>query len=258
MELLGNFFFLVFLFYALFVITDDYFVPVLEEVSKRLNLSSEVTGATIMAVGSSAPELFTSLFAVLRADSVPSLGAGTIVGSAIFNVLVITGASLLVRRAKLTYQPILRDLVFYALTVGILFLVFQDRKIIFPEALLFVGLYVFYVYIVKNWAKWLKYAQKEVSLKKNDVGEETKFLNFKMINWMLDKVYNLFGSLFYRFFISIVFIGVTTHFLVETAVSVAEQIGVPPAVVGLTILAVGTSIPDLLSSVIVAKKGMLF
>ena len=243
------------LFYFLFIITEEYFVPVLEKFSKKFKLSSEVTGATIMAVGSSAPELFTSLFAVLRAKSVPSLGAGTIVGSAIFNVLVITGASLLVKRAKLTYQPILRDLIFYALTVAVLFLSFQDNKITFPEALLFVLLYLFYLYIVKNWARWLKYSQKNVEIKKEDVEEQSSLFKFKPITLLFDKIYNLFSNLFYQLFISIAFIGITTHFLVESAVLLAENIGVSPAVIGLTVLAVGTSVPDLLSSVIVARKG---
>ena len=103
-------------FYLLAVICEDYFVPALDEISKRLKLSSDVAGATFMAVGSSAPEFFTSVFAVLKPGDHADIGAGTIVGSAIFNILVIIGASVIFRQAKLTWQPIVRDMIFYAIS----------------------------------------------------------------------------------------------------------------------------------------------
>lgn len=70
-------------------------MPALDVIIDRLKLNSDVAGATFMAVGSSAPELFTSLFAVLKPGEHANVGAGTIVGSAIFNILVIIGASAL-------------------------------------------------------------------------------------------------------------------------------------------------------------------
>lgn len=244
-----------FLLWILSIVTEEYFVPVLEKFSKKLKLSSEVIGSTIMSAGSSAPELFTSLFAVLKAKSVPSLGAGTIVGSAIFNILVITGASLLVRRAKLTYQPILRDLIFYTATVVILFLTFQDQKITLTESLIFLSLYLFYLYIVKNWSKWFKYKQDLVEIEKENVENINPILRLKFITFIFDKIYNFSKNLVYKLVISVALIGITTHYLVEAAVHLAEILQIHPAVIGLTLLAAGTSIPDLLSSVIVARKG---
>ena len=95
---------------ALAIICDDFFVPSLEEISDRLNLTEDVAGATFMAAGkplqkpfqlaifgrllchagSSAPELFTSLSGVFVKSDV---GIGTIVGSAIFNLLIIIALS---------------------------------------------------------------------------------------------------------------------------------------------------------------------
>lgn len=68
---------------------DDYFVPALEEMSERWNISEDVAGATFMAAGGSAPELFTSILGVFVAQS--NVGFGTIVGSAVFNVLFVIG-----------------------------------------------------------------------------------------------------------------------------------------------------------------------
>ncbi|KAG7272726.1 hypothetical protein CRUP_038172 [Coryphaenoides rupestris] len=79
----------IYMFYALAIVCDDYFVPSLEKISENLHLSEDVAGATFMAAGSSAPELFTSLIGVFITKG--DVGVGTIVGSAVFNILVIIG-----------------------------------------------------------------------------------------------------------------------------------------------------------------------
>ena len=79
-----------YMFLALAIICDDYFVESLEVISESLDLSPDVAGATFMAAGGSAPELFTSIIGVFIADS--NVGIGTIVGSAVFNILFVIGA----------------------------------------------------------------------------------------------------------------------------------------------------------------------
>ncbi|CAI5678979.1 unnamed protein product [Oreochromis niloticus] len=79
----------IYMFCALAVVCDDYFVPSLEKLCERLNLSEDVAGATFMAAGSSAPELFTSIIGVFITHG--DVGVGTIVGSAVFNILCIIG-----------------------------------------------------------------------------------------------------------------------------------------------------------------------
>ncbi len=241
------------IFFLLSIITERYFLSVLEKVGKKLSLSSEALGSTLMAVGSSAPELLTSLFAVLRAESVPSLGAGTIVGSAIFNILVITGSALLVKRARLISYPILRDLIFYAAVIGVLLLVFLDQKITFAESLGLTLLYLIYLYLVKIWKNLFKYQSLDLDLKEES--KDTKNPLVKTTVFLLDPIFNLSKNLIYQFGLSILLIGVSTHFLVETAILLAESLQISPAIIGLTVLAAGTSIPDLLSSVFVARKG---
>lgn len=74
--------------YLLSIVCDRYFVNSLDEIAQRRKLSDDVAGATLMAIGSSAPEFFTALIALFHGGKV-GLGAGTIIGSAIFNILVI-------------------------------------------------------------------------------------------------------------------------------------------------------------------------
>uniref|UniRef100_A0A8C7XS16 Solute carrier family 24 member 3 n=2 Tax=Oryzias sinensis TaxID=183150 RepID=A0A8C7XS16_9TELE len=79
----------VYMFYALALVCDDYFVPSLEKICEHLQMSEDVAGATFMAAGSSAPELFTSIIGVFITKG--DVGVGTIVGSAVFNILCIIG-----------------------------------------------------------------------------------------------------------------------------------------------------------------------
>ena len=84
---------------------------------EKLDLSEDVAGATFMAAGSSAPELFTSLAGATRGSDV---GVGTIVGSAVFNLLVIVAlsAALAGQILNLDWRPLTRDSCFYALSIA--------------------------------------------------------------------------------------------------------------------------------------------
>jgi len=112
-----------YMFVALAVVCDEFFVPALEILTKRLKISDEVGGATFMAAGGSAPELFTSFIGVFLESSV---GFGTIVGSAVFNVLFVIGMCSFFTPGtlKLTWWPLARDCSYYALSLGALSLFF--------------------------------------------------------------------------------------------------------------------------------------
>ncbi|RMZ95274.1 sodium potassium calcium exchanger, partial [Brachionus plicatilis] len=103
----------IYLFCAIAIVCDEYFVQSLNRISTDLQLRDDVAGATFMAAGSSSPELFTSLVGVLIAKS--DVGVGTIVGSAVFNVLFIVSLCALTAKSVLSIDwfPITRDSVYY-------------------------------------------------------------------------------------------------------------------------------------------------
>jgi len=109
-----------YLFIGLAVVCDDFFVASLEALSEYFNLSEDVAGATFMAAGSSAPELFTSLVDTFYFES--NVGVGTIVGSAVFNILVIIAMSAAAAKTDLhiDYRPLLRDIFFYLVSIALL------------------------------------------------------------------------------------------------------------------------------------------
>ncbi len=244
-------------FYILAIICDKYFVPALEVIAEKLKMNSEMAGATLMAVGSSAPELFTSMFAILRLNGESNLGAGTIVGSAIFNILVIVGVSALymTNKQKLAWQPVVRDMVFYCVSILLLLASFYDGKIVLHETIIFVVVYLIYLFAVKNWSKWFNYQTSEIDGTFEEEDGKDSFLTK-----FFDKIFSFFirnprKNYIYTFFVSICLIAFFSHWMVEFAVGVAHAFHIPASIIGLTILAAGTSIPDLISSMVVAKKG---
>ncbi|XP_076025249.1 sodium/potassium/calcium exchanger 3-like [Genypterus blacodes] len=139
----------IYMFYALAIVCDHYFVPSLEKISENLQLSEDVAGATFMAAGSSAPELFTSLIGVFITKG--DVGVGTIVGSAVFNILVIIGLCGIFagQTVILTWWSLFRDSIYYILSVLTLIVVIYDARVVWWESLLLMTMYGIYIVIIK-------------------------------------------------------------------------------------------------------------
>ncbi|MCD4794125.1 MAG: calcium/sodium antiporter [Bacteroidales bacterium] len=247
-------------FYVLAKVVDDYFVDSLDYVAERLKMSHDAAGATLMAIGSSAPELFVAIFAVIRPDgNHEAIGIGNIVGSALFNILVITGAAAIVRKAFIAWQGVVRDLVFYAISVVLLLLTLADGKVSYAEASILIAVYLIYVLVVVYWRKMFKYndPDEKITVKETDENKELKLYEKIMspLDFILKKIFPPAKYNFAVFFMSIAIIAGISWVLVESAIHIARILNISEAIIAVTVLAVGTSIPDLLSSLIVSKQG---
>ncbi|XP_031596840.1 sodium/potassium/calcium exchanger 1-like [Oreochromis aureus] len=140
---------MVYMFVALAIVCDEFFVPALEVITNKLEISDDVAGATFMAAGGSAPELFTSLIGVFISHS--NVGIGTIVGSAVFNILFVIGMCAIFSREMLhlTWWPLFRDVNFYILDLIMLIIFFLDNMILWWESMLLVLGYISYVSFMK-------------------------------------------------------------------------------------------------------------
>uniref|UniRef100_A0A3P8RI85 Sodium/potassium/calcium exchanger 1 n=1 Tax=Amphiprion percula TaxID=161767 RepID=A0A3P8RI85_AMPPE len=138
-----------YMFVALAIVCDEFFVPGLEVITNKLEISDDVAGATFMAAGGSAPELFTSLIGVFISHS--NVGIGTIVGSAVFNILFVIGMCAIFSREMLhlTWWPLFRDVTFYILDLIMLIVFFLDNMILWWESILLVLGYFSYVSFMK-------------------------------------------------------------------------------------------------------------
>ena len=260
MTLLLYFIILIVAFYLIAQVSDRFFIPSLDAISDRLKIRSDVAGATFMAMGSSAPELFIALIAVFHPGGHAEIGMGTIVGSALFNVLAIIGGVALVRKAVVSWQPILRDTVFYLISIALLAFVFYNDEIHLLEALLLMAVYLAYIVAVIYWGKIFPYYDDAV-----DVGpteKEPQVRRYKLLRFIIKPLDQLLKVTFPKekyfivnFSVSIIWIGLMSWVLVNSAIQISAILNVPEGIIALTVLAVGTSIPDMISSLIVAKKG---
>ncbi|RVE71812.1 hypothetical protein OJAV_G00055370 [Oryzias javanicus] len=140
---------MIYMFVSLAIVCDEFFVPALGVITDKLEISDDVAGATFMAAGGSAPELFTSLIGVFIAHS--NVGIGTIVGSAVFNILFVIGMCALFSREvlHLTWWPLFRDVSFYILDLILLIIFFLDNVILWWESVMLVACYSLYVVFMK-------------------------------------------------------------------------------------------------------------
>ncbi|XP_069969380.1 sodium/potassium/calcium exchanger Nckx30C isoform X6 [Penaeus vannamei] len=140
---------MIYMFVALAIVCDEFFVPALDVIIEKLQISEDVAGATFMAAGGSAPELFTSVIGVFI--SFDDVGIGTIVGSAVFNILFVIAMCVLFSKTvlDLTWWPLFRDVSFYSVALLMLVVFFMDNKVYWYEALILFAIYLLYCSFMK-------------------------------------------------------------------------------------------------------------
>lgn len=207
----------------------DYFVEGSSSIAKLLKIPSVIIGLTIVAMGTSAPEAAVSITAGLAGNSDISLS--NIIGSNIFNLLVVVGICALIKPVPTDKDILNRDFL-WSIALSILLVVFLfDSKITVIEGLILLVIFVSYLTIVIRSALRNR-AMNEASL--------ATMSPFKSILYMI-------GGL-----CAIIMGG---NLVVNNASKIAEVLGMSQTLIGLTIIAVGTSLPELVTSIVAAKKG---
>ena len=203
-----------------------------------MGISPLVVGLTVVAFGTSSPELMVSIQTAIAGQ--PALMVGNVVGSNIFNVLFILGLSALITPLVVAQQLIRWDVpLMIGLSALVWFLV-QDFKLSWGECLfLAVGLGAYVVFTVYESRRESKAVQAEYE-EAFGAGPEVKR------TWPVDLLLVVVG---------LGGLALGSRWLVESAVSFAAALGVSEMVIGLTIVAAGTSLPEVATSVIASIKG---
>jgi cation:H+ antiporter len=209
----------------------DYFVEGSSNIAKKFKISPMIIGLTIVALGTSMPELSVSITSSLIGKNDMSLA--NVVGSNMFNILMALGTSSLIINLPIEKNSIKFDIPFL-IGIGILLLLMLfDLKLSIFEGLILIGIFVFYLW--KTLKPMLKKRNKDI--KENE--EKNKSM-FKMI------VISLVG---------IIGIIIGGDMVVDNASKIAEIFGMSQNLIGLTIVAVGTSLPEFVTSIMAIKKG---
>lgn len=137
-----------YLFILLAIVCDDYFVPAIKKFCDSLDMSEDIAGATFMATASSSPELFINCVGTFVTEG--DLGVGTIVGSAVFNILAVPACCGLFANMvmDLDWWPITRDSIIYGTAVILLISVLHDGRVYVYEALTLILFYIIYIFIM--------------------------------------------------------------------------------------------------------------
>ncbi len=201
----------------------------------KMNIPQIVIGLTVVAMGTSMPEFFVSLVSAI--NGTPDLAVGNVVGSNIFNVLLIVGTAAVVAPMVISKTTVKKDIPFAVLASVLLFVFGLDNYISrIDAAILTVVFIIFMIYTVRTGIKGAaenkQSSDSEPNKKPMPVWKAILFV-------LLGLACLIFGS----------------NLFVNAATEVATELGVSQAIIGLTIVAGGTSLPELATSVVAARKG---
>ena len=229
--------FLLIVGFVVLVVGAESLVRGATNIAKTFGISTLVIGLTVVAFGTSAPELFVSLVAAFKGTA--DVAVGNVIGSNIFNVLMIIGCSAIIAPVEISYAVRRREMPIMLITLGLMYLVAWSGVISRWEGwLLFVGILVYLVwnYLSARRSVTVVIASKEEESRPSASG---KFI-FKNINFVILGLVGLvFGS----------------NLIVDNATFIAKTYGVSDLVIGITLVAVGTSLPELATTVVAAIKG---
>lgn len=207
-------------------------------ISKKAGIPPIVIGLTIVAFGTSAPELIVNIFSAL--DGNTDIAIGNVIGSNIANILLVLGISALIMELKIQKNTSWKEIPFAILAVLIIFIMANDKildktsanTITMTDGLALIGFFAIFLYYT------IELARKGMA-----PGEETKIQTYSYpISTLLT-----IGGLAFLFF--------GGKLLVNQAVILAQLAGLSEIFIGLTIVAVGTSLPEMATSILAAKRG---
>lgn len=205
-------------------------------VAEKMKMPQIVIGLTIVAMGTSMPEFCVSLVSALKGTT--DLAVGNIVGSNIFNTLLIVGVSAWVAPMTILKSTVRKDIPFALFASIILFIMCLDGNISRLDAGILFVLFLVFMYVTLKGAKT---KDDDTTAKTESIEDNKKpMATWLSIVWIIVGLACLIGG---------------SNLFVEGATKVAEHIGVSEAVIGLTIVAGGTSLPELATSVVSARKG---
>ena len=222
--------------FALLVWSADRFVDGAASTAKHLGMPTLLIGIIIVGFGTSAPEMVVSAIAAYEGN--PALALGNALGSNIVNIALVLGATALVAPIAVQSKIVKKEiplLIFIVLLTG--YLLLDDSLTLIEGIILLVGFFS-----LIGWSIYAAVKGKGDTLEnelEEELAQNTMSLKLGII-WLI---------------VGLILLIVSSKILVWGAVGVAKEFGVSDLIIGLTIVALGTSLPELAASIIAAKKG---
>lgn len=214
----------------------DRFVYGASALAKNIGVSPMMIGLTIVAMGSSAPEIVVSVTASLSGS--PDTAVGNAIGSNITNIALVLGITALIKPLQVSSGTLKREFPLLFAMCLLAVYVLHDQMLTFNEGAFLIGMF----FVVLAGMGWLSvYVEKGDKLADDNESEiPTGVSNSVAVLWVL---------------VGLVMLPLSAHFLVESAVFIAKYFGISDLVIGLTIIALGTSLPELAACIAGVLKG---
>jgi cation:H+ antiporter len=222
----------------LLVVGADWLVKGASQLATAAGVSPLVTGLTVVAFGTSAPEMAVSVKAAWLGQ--PEMAVGNAVGSNIFNVLVILGLSALITPLVVARDIVRRDIPVMLAMSGLLLLLLSDGSVSRTNGMMMLlGLALYSVWIVQLSRRELRNSDRAPDTIATTASATGSTVG-KSVTWVA---------------LGLLLLVLGSQWLVDSAVSFARWAGISEVVVSLTIVAAGTSLPELATSVLAAMRG---
>ena len=216
----------------------DLFVEGASSIAKKFNVPAMVIGLTVVAMGTSAPEAAVSITSSLAGQN--DMSVANVVGSNFFNILVVLGVSSIIATLPVEKNTIKKDAPFLLIVSGLLFLFGINLRISRVEGLIFLGLFIYFlINTVKNAKNNALDAEEEAAI----TAEVENVVEFSIPKTILLSVIGIVGII------------LGGDMVVDSATKIATTLGMSANLVGLTIVAVGTSLPEFVTSIVAIRKG---
>lgn len=230
--------------FVLLIKGADFFVEGSSSVAKRLHVPSIIIGLTIVAMGTSLPETAVSVSASITGNN--ELAVSNVVGSNIFNLMVVIGVCAMIATVNVAKETIKRDIPFSLICAGLLLLLgilgFGDKSgmtLGHFDGVIFIGAFAGYIlYMIKIALK----ASKEGKKVEIEGGSDE---DIKLIPVPLSILFIIGGA---------IAIAIGGDMTVDAASRIASDLGMSQTLIGLTIVSIGTSLPELVTSIVAARK----
>ena len=226
--------------FALLIKGADIFVDGASSIAKKFNVSPMLIGLTIVAMGTSAPEAAVSVSSSLAGQN--DMSIANVLGSNFFNILIVLGVSSIIAKLPVEKETIKKDtpfLIFISVLLLVLSLNFNLSRL---DGAIFLVLFVlFLINMIKS-----NINSKDIESSSGETAIAIEATDTKSINMPKTLILCLIGI------VGIVFGG---DLVVDSATNIAKSFGMSANLVGLTIVAMGTSLPEFVTSVIAVKKG---
>ena len=219
---------------ALLIVGGDYLVKGGVAIAKRFKVPSLIIGMTIVAFGTSSPEFIVSLQSALQGH--PEISIGNVVGSNIANIGLILGITALILPMSVNRTSVKIDVPFLILCSLLFFTLAQDNLISRGEGLIFITLLILFTLLSI-------YKGKKENAVEEPANEETK----------KEKELNMTSALI-MIVASCAALTFGANLLIDSAVSIAKSFGVSERIISVTLVAFGTSVPELATSIMAAVR----